>query len=63
MFYSDADVFPSASDYFFVDVGFVDFVVVEAVFLLEDIAEGLTWVVEVAEAVGESEFISHAVRR
>ena len=51
MFYADFDVFLSSFDDSLDDVGFVDFVVIESVFLLEDIAEGFTGVVEVGLSV------------
>ena len=59
----DLYVFVSFLDDDLTDMGFVDFFVVEAIFLLEDISEGFTGVVEVCELVGEPELIVYGVGR
>ena len=55
------DVFVSFGYDFLADVCFVDEFVVEAVFLLEDVSQGLARVVEVGLGVGEAELVEDAV--
>lgn len=61
VFYLDADVFVSFLDDDLAYMRLVDFLVVEAVFLLEDVLRGLDWVVVVGVAAGESELVVDAV--
>jgi len=63
VFDPDFDVLESFGHDDLPDVRLVDFLVVESVFALEYVAEGLAGVVEVGLGVGESELVEHAVGR